>query len=422
MKKDVWLINHYATEMFETQGGRHYNFAINLKKKGYRPVIICASFLHKGTKNYIEEKDQRFIIKEREGIPFVFIKTGSYFGNGKQRIKNMIEFSVGLLRSYRALMKKLKKPDVIIASSVHPFTCVAGIIISKKIHCKIITEIRDLWPETLVMLGALKEKSMIARILYYGERWIYKRSDAIVFTMEGGKQYIIDRGWNKTIDLKKVYYINNGIDLEQFDQQVESVYFFDVDLESNAFKIIYTGTISRANDIGRIVKAAGEVQKIYGNKIMFLIYGQGDEQAILEKYCLDYKIQNVKFKGRVPKKNIPYILSKGNILIVNYAKEIFESKHNVLRYGGSHNKLFEYIAAGKPVLYTQPSAYNLVEKYRCGLVLKENNSVDGLVQGIIKMYKLDKEEYKEMCENSRVASQDFEFSQLTQKLITVIEK
>ena len=76
MKKDVWLINHYATEMFETQGGRHYNFAINLKKKGYRPVIICASFLHKGTKNYIEEKDQRFIIKEREGIPFVFIKTG----------------------------------------------------------------------------------------------------------------------------------------------------------------------------------------------------------------------------------------------------------------------------------------------------------------------------------------------------------
>ena len=84
--------------------------------------------------------------------------------------------------------------------------------------------------------------------------------------------------------------------------------------------------------------------------------------------------------------------------------------------------MFEYIAAGKPVLYTQPSAYNLVEKYRCGLVLKENNSVDGLVQGIIKMYKLDKEEYKEMCENSRVASQDFEFSQLTQKLITVIEK
>ncbi|MBS7007115.1 glycosyltransferase family 4 protein [Anaerostipes sp.] len=421
MRKNVWLINHYATGMFQSKRGRHYYFAKYLKQNGYCPIIICSSFMHKGTTNYIQD-DCPYSILEQDGIIFLFIKTSAYLGNGKQRIKNMIEFAGRLVRHRKKIIKDLGEPDVIIGSSVHPLTCVAGIIMAKKVKCKVISEIRDLWPETLVMFGSIKENSLAAKILYWGERWIYQKSDDVIFTMEGGKQYIIDRGWESRIDLKKVHYINNGVDLEQFYNDIKNEVFEDKELESTAFKIIYTGTISKANDVGRLIKAAEKIQLDFAQKIIFLIYGHGEEKEELEKYCIEHKIKNVIFKGQVSKKKIPYILSKGDLLVVNYAKEIFESKHNVLRYGGSHNKLFEYLAAGKPILYTQPSSYNLVEKYHCGKVLNDSETVESLVRGILEIYRIDVGCYNEMSRNSRRAVMNFDFCNLTQKLIEVIEK
>ncbi|WP_409015310.1 glycosyltransferase family 4 protein [Anaerostipes caccae] len=421
MRKNVWLINHYATGMFESERGRHYYFAKYLKQEGYNPVIICSSFVHKGRKNYIDD-NHKFLQKKKDGITFVFIKTSPYNGNGKERIKNMIEFAVKLVRSKKKIINKIGNPDVIIGSSVHPLACVAGIMIGKSTRCKVISEIRDLWPETLVMFGSIKANSLVARILYRGEKWIYQTSDNIIFTMEGGRQYIIDRGWQDKIDLEKIFYINNGVDLVQFYEDVKDGAFHDEDLENNAFKIIYTGTISKANDVGRLVQAAEKIQLNYGKKILFFIYGEGEERKILEENCKKHGIENVIFKGKVSKRRIPFILSKGNLLVVNYAREMFESEHNVLRYGGSHNKLFEYLAAGKPILYTQPSAYNLVEKNHCGLVLKESETAESLAQGILDIYQLNHEQLEIMSGNSSETVKDFDFCNLTKKLIEVIEK
>lgn len=420
MKRNVWLINHYATSMYEG-GGRHLYFAKYLKEKGYNPIILCSSFQHKGTDNYIL-KDEKYRIEEKWGIPFVFIKTNSYYGNGRKRVANMIEFYRGVLKTSNRIAQELGKPDVVIGSSVHPLSCIAGIRLGKKFKCKAITEIRDLWPETLVMFGTIKESGLIARILYAGEKWIYKKSDDIIFTMEGGKQYIIDKGWNKSIDLSKVHYINNGVDLKQFDSQKESEAFEDTELDNDIFKVIYTGTISRANGVGRLLQAFEQIQKTPEQKLSLLLYGDGEERLELEQYCRDNKIENIHFKGKVCKSKIPYILSKGNVLIVNYAKEIFESKHNVLRYGGSHNKLFEYLAAGKAILYAQPSKYNLVEKYQCGLVLNDDDELSTLVDGILKLYNLKSDEYEMISKNARAAAFEFDFHKLTEKLVEVIEK
>ena len=414
MRKKVWILNHHATGMYENKGGRHYWFAKELIKNGYEPVIICASFVHKGNENYVENKKD-FIIKYSENIPFIFIKTKPYQGNGKARMKSMLEYFYRVLKSSSGIKKEFGKPDVIMGSSVHPLACVAGIILGKKYKCKKFSEIRDLWPETLLMMGYVKENSFLSKILYFGEKMIYKYSDSVIFTMEGGKQYIIDKGWDKEIDLNKIYYINNGIDLEKF-KELQKQYFYDEDLENKKFKIIYTGTIAEANNLGSIVEVAEKLKE--EKEIQFLIYGDGNERIKLENYCKNKNIENILFKGRVNKEKIPYILSKGNVLLIHYIEDN-NSKHNVFNYGGSHNKLFEYLAAGKPILYTKNTNFNIVKEKECGIVLE---NFDEIIEAILLLKNLSKEEYQRYSNNCLEVVKEFDFKELTKELIKIIEK
>lgn len=401
--------------MYFDKGGRHYWFAKELIKKGYEPIIICASFVHKGNDNYVEDK-KNFIIKYSENIPFVFIRTKSYQGNGKARVKNMFEYFYRVLKSSNAIKKEFGKPDVIIGSSVHPLACVAGIILGKKYKCMKISEIRDLWPETLLMMEYVKENSFLSKVLYFEEKMIYKYSDSIIFTMEGGKQYIIDKGWDKEIDLNKIYYINNGIDLEKF-KELQKQYFYDEDLENNKFKVIYTGTIGRVNSLKRVVDVAEQLKE--NKEIQFLIYGDGNEKKELEEYCKKINLNNIIFKGKVSKEKIPYILTKGNILLV-CTVITNKNKYDVVKYGVSHNKLFEYLAAARVVLYIQPNDGNIVKKNRCGFVLEEGKTED-ITEAILHIKDLSKEEYQRYSNNCLEAVKEFDFKELTKKLINVIE-
>ena len=154
-------------------------------------------------KMYVEKNDNA------DYIPFVFIRTPQYKKNGFSRIKNMTSFYTALFKVAKEYCRSHDKPDLIFASSVHPLTLVAGIKLSKKLGIKCICEVRDLWPESFVAYGKLNEKSLFASILYKGENWIYKKAGALIFTMEGGKNYIKDKKWDKksggSIDLQKVY-------------------------------------------------------------------------------------------------------------------------------------------------------------------------------------------------------------------------
>lgn len=416
MRKKIWMLNHYATDMYIDKGGRHYWFAKELIKNGYEPIIICSSFIHKGNDNYIEDKKD-FTIKYSENIPFVFIRTKSYQGNGKARVKNMFEYFYRVLKSSNVIKKKFGKPDVIIGSSVHPLACVAGIILGKKYKCKKISEIRDLWPETLLMMGYVKENSFLSKVLYFGEKMIYKYSDSIIFTMEGGKQYIIDKGWDKEINLNKIYYINNGIDLEKF-KELQKQYFYDEDLENDKFKIIYTGTIAKVNNLKRIVDTAEQLKE--DKEIQFLIYGDGNEKKELEEYCKKINLKNIIFKGKVNKEKISYILTRAQLLLFN-GQDKNNNKFNIMKYGISANKMFDYLAAGKPILQTFDTAYNPIKKYNCGIVLEKDFSSSGIVNEILKLKNLSKEEYEKYSNNCLKVVKEFDFKELTKKLINVIE-
>lgn len=399
--------------MFKDQAGRHYWFAENLIKHGYSPTVFCASTIHNSNENIVTGT-QKYVSDNVNGIPFVFVKTPEYRGNGKSRIINMITFYNNLFPVARKNAKLYGKPDVILASSVHPLTMLAGIKIAQEFGIPCICEVRDLWPESIVAYGAIKRRSIIAKLLYQGEKWIYKKANSIIMTWEGGKDYIIDQGWDKQIDLPKVKHISNGVVINSFDNNSKENKIIDSDLDNKDYKnIVYAGSIRKVNNLGMLLDAAKIIKDQGITDIRFLIYGSGDEIETLKKRCEEENIDNVIFKGRVEKKYVPSILKKAYINILH------NSSTSLDQYGQSQNKFFEYLAAGKCIVQTYSTGYSICERENCGISAPVQNAEE-IAKAVITACS---DEYRNrlMGKNAREAAYEFDFNKLTEKLIDIIE-
>lgn len=416
-KKKIWIWNHYATDMYKNKGGRHFWFAEQLLKSGYNPTIFCANTFH-NKKEYLNTGNKKYIIKNLNQIPFVFVKTKVALGNGIDRVKNMLFFYKNIFYVSKSYIKLDEKPSIILASSVHPLTMVAGIKVAKKLKIPCICEIRDLWPEAIFSFNKAKENTLLGKLLVKGEHWIYKNANLLIFTKEGDIDYIKEKKWNLEndgdIDLKKCHYINNGVDLKKYNELRNSIKINDIDLEKQQFNVVYTGAIRPVNDIDKILDTA----KILKDKkdINFLIYGDGNQKDRLEERIKKENITNVKLKGFISKEKIPYVLSKSSINLLNYS----QSQYNWSR-GNSSNKLFEYMASGKPIISTVKMGYCILKQYKCG-ISSEDSTAEGLATAILKIYNMSKKEYEEMGKNGLIGVKDFDFEVLTKKLIKCIEK
>ncbi|XFA99106.1 glycosyltransferase family 4 protein [Candidatus Izemoplasma sp. B36] len=416
VNKKIWIINHYATEMFLNKSGRHYWFALNLLKYNYETTVFCSNQFHNLNGN-ININTGISEIKEADRIKFVFIKSSKSKKNGLKRILNMYSFYRNLLRYYKKYAKLYGKPDIILASSVHPLSLVAGIKISKRLKIPCISEVRDLWPETIFKFTRINSKSLIGKILLKGEKWIYYNSDSIIFTKEGDYEYLIEKKLTKNkggkIDLKDVYYINNGIDIKLHNENIKKYRIVDKDLDSDKAKIIYTGAIRPINNIEKIIDAAELISKTNEN-IFFLIYGDGSCRKDLERRVYEKRLKNIKFKGVIDRKYIPYILSKSTINILNYSQQ----KYNWNR-GNSSNKLFEYMASGKPVLSTVKMGYSIIEKYNCGYEMYDAKPSD-IAKSIIYILNLENKEYLALCNNAKYGAKEFDYTILTKSLVNIL--
>lgn len=388
-----------------------------LKKLGHEPIVICANTLHNGSDPVIDTNENWHMETAEEiRVPFVFLKCRPYKGNGKDRVLNIIDFYRGIKKCYKDISREYGKPDIVLGSSIHPLAPVAAVKISKKLSAKCICEYRDLWPDELISMGAMGENSMPARILRRIEYWSYKRADALIFTMEGAAEYIKSRKWDKksggAVDLDKAIYINNGVDLEEYNNNIEKYKINDDDLDNDdTFKVIYTGMIRRANGIDKILEIAKKLKD--HPQIKFLLYGSGNETDDIIKQIKDERISNVIYKGSVNKQYIPYVLSKSDLNLLNYMNG------DLFRYGCSNNKLFEYLASGKPILCTIKMNYSILRKYNCGIEVDENCSIDEMADLIRNIY-LDPGQASEYRKNTLTAVKNFDFAYLSQILDKVM--
>ncbi|MDO4835407.1 MAG: glycosyltransferase family 4 protein [Clostridia bacterium] len=262
----IWLINHYAVPPQYYPLARPSLFAKNLIKMGHEVVIIAASTVHNSNENLItDNKKAKLLVSD--GIPYFLIKCPGYQGNGISRVVNIISFA----RKLPKLVSELEKPDVIVATSFDPLSCYAGIRYAKRKGIKAVAEIADLWPETLVAYNGLSSNNVLVKWLRHIEKQIYTKADSVVFTADGEYDYIVKQGWQSILPKSKFFFINNGIDLEQFDYNKENFTVYDADLDNEEqFNVVYTGAIRKVNHLSGLLDAA---KKVNNPRIKFLVWG-----------------------------------------------------------------------------------------------------------------------------------------------------
>lgn len=405
----IWLINHYAMPPELEPRIRTIKFAEYLQEWGYDVTIISASTLHNMSDNLIKGRSP-YLFKSYGKIRFIHIKTINY-NNAVTRIINLIQFPVKLLW----YSKKFEKPDIILHTALIPFSNMLSKL-AKKLDAKYIVEILDLWPKSFVTTGLIKERNPIMSFLYMFEKNLYKKADRLIFSMEGGKDYIIQKGWdyknNGPIDIEKVKYINNGVDIDEFERNSIKFHHIDEHLNNSSyFNIVYIGSIRLFNNVELILDAARKIKR--DSNIRFLIYGDGNERPRLEKLVEDYKIKNVIFKEKiVDKKFIPSILRQSSLNLVNYLP------NDIWRYGGSQSKLFQYLASGRPVLSNIVPGYCIISKYNAGISQNIKTSEE-YANIILKIRNLSSKDYNKMCDNAISASKEFDYKNLTSKVVEV---
>lgn len=413
MNKKIWIINQYAVPVGEST--RQIKLSKFLKQKGYDVTIVCGSKIHNTDKNLITNNEKyRFV--EFQGARFLVIKSMDYVSNGVKRILASIKFQHDVMK----YLKSADKPDIVISD----FAGLFGnrfLKLKTKYKALFILDILDLWPETFVDFGYIKTKGItapIAKILYAMEHKAYRIADYVIFSFEGGADYIKEKGWDTEsggdVDLKKIRYLNNGIDLDEVREERINNYYEDSDLDSDLFKAIYLGSIREANNVKAIVKGAEKLKEEGLQKIKILIYGDGNKREELENYCKEHNLDNIVFKGRLPIHYAPNVLHRGDVNIFNFEKV------PLIRFGISPNKLFMYFASEKPILSTISPNYDLVKNENCGIVI--DNDADSIANGLKLFASMPKEEYRVYCENAKRVAEKFDYKKLIDIITEMIDE
>ncbi|WP_040213534.1 glycosyltransferase family 4 protein [Clostridium polynesiense] len=409
-KKVVWIINEYNGPNAGIRT-RQIVLSEHLREKGYDVFIIAGSADYKHGPNYMS-KNEKIKFVQHDGEKFYVIRTDDYNSNIK-RVVVALQFQLRLWQ----LRNQIPKPDVIISDFAGLFGNIA-LKWKKKYNTKVIFDILDLWPELFVDMGHMRKNSIVTKALYKLEHKSYREADSIVFSFEGGKQYIIDKGWSKEfggdVDTENIGYLNNGVDLKTVDKQTEDFQLVDNDLENDKFKVVYLGSVSEFNGLDVLVLTAKELQDRSIQDVDILVYGYGNQEERLKKMCSDLQLRNIKFKGALDKKYAMNLLSRSDLTLFTFKNT------NLLKYGVSPNKLFMYFASGKPVLSMIKPEYDLVEGNKAGMSV--DNNPESIANAIEKFKKMDKSEYSVYCKNSRRLAEEYDYKKLVNVLIEHIER
>ena len=333
----------------------------------------------------------------------------------KRRVLAIFEFHKRLNKYADTFAEMYGKPDVILGSNGYPLSPWLANRLARKYHAARICEVCDLWPLSLEVYGIIGRGGAIAKAMYVLERKNYEDADAIVFSMEGGSRYIADHGWDVAhdgkIDLSKVHHINNGVDLEAFDANLARRGAGAPEIASDGATVVYAGSMQKINNVEYLVDAAACLRD---EPIQFIFYGDGEDAAFLRKKVSEVRLTNVSLPGAIDKRDIPAALHGATLLLMYSLPE-----DEIAKYGMSQNKLFDYLASGRPVLSNLPSDFSVINRYDCGIEESFSGPED-FARRIAQMLS-DEDSLKRWGENSRSAAELYSFVSHTNHLIEIIE-
>ena len=407
----IWIVNFYAGTPATAGNPRYLKLAKHFMEAGHEVITFNAGRTAKISDG--EFKGGNFVERQYEGLRFVHVRVPDFKGNGPQRMYSIWKFAQNILKGY----KKFERPDVIL-QNIHPPFDYPIVKLAKKLKCKYIAEAWDLWPEDFVTFGLVGANNPAMKVAYAIEKRFYYAADDIIFTFLGAFQYLKRQGWMKEqggkIDPAHLHYINNGIDLAQFDSDRDEHKRPDADMnDESLYRIVYLGSINKANNVKTLIDAAAILKD--NPKYRFFIYGNGAYSDELEQYVKDNQINNVVFKEpRISFAECAWVVSRATVGIMNYEKGFG-------RWGVSSGKMFQYLAAGRPIVCNIDIAYdNLIEDNHIG-VAHDVETPQEFADAIRSIAELPAEEYQAMCKRVREVAERFDYKVLAARELEVIE-
>lgn len=402
----VWILNHYSQGPEGTGPTRHFHLADHLKRYGWQATLIAASEDSPLVQRLAPLESAR--LDQVSGVPFLWVRTPPYEGNGVRRILNMLAYTwrVLLPRTTRGL----PRPDVVIGSSVHPFAAAAGALLAFRFKVPFVFEVRDLWPQTLVEMGRLREGGALTWALRRLELWLYRRAARIVVLLPHAWEYIVPLG----IRREKVVWIPNGVDLSLFPKPMSRT---EVPA-SGGFTLMYFGAHGQANGLDTILQAMKIVQESqWGQKIRLRLIGDGPLKPALIAQAEQLGLANVSFEPPVPRKTIPALATEADAFLISV-----RDLPGLYRYGISMNKLFDYLAAERPIIIASDAVNNPVADAGAGLSVRAGKPIE-MASAIHEVASTTAEERLRMGAAGRAyVQQHHDFAELSRKLATTLDE
>lgn len=369
--KHVWILNHYAVAPGGAGGTRHYSLAKNLPAYGWSASIIASSVeLNTGRQRLQEGERSRLEIMA--GVPFLWIRTPEYKGNGGGRMVNMLAYAFRVLLP--SATRKLERPDVIVGSSVHPFAALSGAFLARRHKVPFVFEVRDLWPQTLIDLGRIKEHGVMATVMRWMERWLYRRADRIVVLLPRAVDYIAPMGIAPT----KVVWVPNGVELSGYPDPGTPAA-----RPGEPFTMMYFGAHGQANGLDNVLHAMKLLRskEVPGDQAIRLrVIGDGPQKPSLLQLARELQLTNVAFEPPVPKSAIPALAAEADAFVFNLVNA------PVFRYGISSNKLFDFMAGARPIVFCCDASNNPVREAGAGPTVPPGDP-EALADAILAMAK-----------------------------------
>ncbi len=354
MEMRILYLHQYFTTPDRVGGIRSFEMARRLVAKGHDVHIVTSSNSRRDTSNWFETTE--------EGIHVHWLPVPwSNYQSNAERIRVFFRFAYGAARRAMAL-----DCDVVFATSTPLTIAIPGVLASKRKRIPMVFEVRDLWPEAPIQMGALTSATAI-RAAKGLEQLAYRNAAHIVALSPGMAEGVIKKGVPK----ERVSVIPNASDLGLFRPGLDGSKFrYQFGLEQKSV-FIYFGTMGPANGLGFVLDGAAELKRRGRGDIAFILHGDGKERPMLEARKQAEGLDNVVFSNwDMHRKDLAELVSTADVAMTIY-------KNVPVLYTCSPNKMFDSFSAGKPVLTNMPGwLQSLVEKNEAGVFVHPDDPAD----------------------------------------------
>jgi glycosyltransferase involved in cell wall biosynthesis len=355
----LYLHQYFASRKGMT-GTRSYEFSRYLAAKGHQVTVVTSGLANQ---EFPVPKGSQYAEAKIEGIRVVSIAAGyndPQVGTAMSGWRRMLKFHQ-FARLAARVGRNLAAPDVVFATHTPLPVGLAGIALSRHFGVPFVFEVRDLWPEALVNVGALKNPVAIWWLRRMARK-IYTHAKHIVALSPGMKEGIVRAG----VPAEKVSVIPNASDLDLFQPGLDGSVWRERLGLGDRFAAAYFGAMGLANGLEYVIEAARILAERGSSHIVIVLHGSGGRRPELEKMARGYGLTNVVFSDPVPDKaEVARIVAACDACMTIYRA--------TKEHTWSPNKMFDSLAAGKPTLVNVPGWLgSLIESNNCGRCLDPN--------------------------------------------------